>query len=80
MPVFASDIPIHREVGKDYCTYFDVQDPACLAKIIIDIEKTGKMPQVRNSKEYKLTTWEDSCRELFNRVQELADIPTAKQI
>ena len=71
LPVLVSDIPIHREVGKDFCTYFDINNPDYLAKIIIDIEKTGKMPQVRSSKEYKPTTWEDSCRELFNRVQDL---------
>ena len=71
LPVLASDIPIHREVGKEFCAYFDVNDPACLAKIIIDIEKTGKMPKVRSSKEYKLITWQDSCRELFNQAQVL---------
>lgn len=71
LPVFASDIPIHREVGKDFCTYLDINDPACLAKIIIDIEKNGKMPQVRSNREYKPTTWEDSCRELFARIQAL---------
>jgi alpha-1,2-rhamnosyltransferase len=71
LPVLASDIPIHREVGKDFCTYFDIHDPDDLAKIIIDIEKTGKMPKVRSSKEYKLTTWKDSCRELFTRIQAL---------
>jgi len=72
LPVFASDIPIHREVGKDFCTYFDINDPACLAKMIIDIEKTGKMPQVRNNNEYKLLTWKDSCRELFTQVHILS--------
>ncbi len=71
LPVLASDIPIHREVGKDFCTYFDVHNPDDLAKIIMDIEKTGKMPQVRSSKEYKLTTWKDSCRELFTRIRAL---------
>ena len=71
LPVLASDIPINRETGKDFCTYFDINNPDCLAKIIINIEKTGNLPQVRNNKEYKLTTWEDSCRELFNRIQDL---------
>jgi alpha-1,2-rhamnosyltransferase len=72
LPVLASDISINRETGKDFCTYFDIHDPASLAKMIINIEKTGKMPQVRNNKEYKLITWEDSCRELFNQVQALS--------
>jgi O-antigen biosynthesis alpha-1,2-rhamnosyltransferase len=72
LPVLASDTPVHREVGKDFCVYFDINDPACLAKIIIDIERTGKMPQVRNNKEYRATTWEDSCRGLLNQIQDLS--------
>jgi alpha-1,2-rhamnosyltransferase len=72
LPVLASDIPIYREVGKDFCAYFDISDPDCLAKIIIDIEETGKMPQVRNNKEYKLITWEESCKELFTQIQALS--------
>ncbi len=74
LPVLASDIPIHREVGKEFCTYFDINNPACLAKIVIDIEKTGKMPQVRSSKEHKLTTWKDSCRGLFTQIEVLSKI------
>jgi len=69
LSVFASDIPIHREVGKDFCAYFDINDPAHLAKIIVDIEKTGEMPQVRSNREYKPVTWNDSCRELFVKIQ-----------
>jgi alpha-1,2-rhamnosyltransferase len=72
LPVFASDIPIHREVGKDFCTYFDIRDPDCLAKIIIDIEKTGTLPHARSNKEYKPTTWKDSCEELFTQVHTLS--------
>ena len=76
LPVLVSDIPVHRETGKDFCTYFDINNSSCLAKIIVNIEKTGKMPQVRSSKEYKLTTWKDSCRELFARIQALSSTVT----
>ena len=72
LPVLASDIPIHREVGKYFCAYFDIRDPACLAKMIVEIEETGKMPQVRSNKEYKSVRWEDSCRELFTQIQALS--------
>ncbi|MGE5197642.1 MAG: glycosyltransferase family 4 protein [Deltaproteobacteria bacterium] len=68
-----SDIPIHREVGKDFCTYFDISNPDFLAKIIINIEKNVKTPEIRkNKEEYKLTGWEDSCRELLTQVQALS--------
>ena len=67
LPVLASDIPIHREVGKDLCTYFDISDPACLAKIIINIEKTGKLPDTMPPECHKLPDWKDSCRELLEK-------------
>lgn len=72
LPVLASDTPIHREVGKDFCTYFDISDPSYLAKIIINIEKTGKMPEVRAPEEYNLPTWKDSCRELLSKAAALS--------
>jgi hypothetical protein len=43
-----------------------------LAKIIIDIEKTGTLPYARSNKEYKPTTWKDSCEELFTQVHALS--------
>ncbi len=73
LPVLASDISTHRKVGKDFCTYFDINNPDCLAKMVINIEENGKLPQVRSNKEYKLTTWKESCRELFTQVQALSN-------
>lgn len=74
LPVLASDIPIHREVGKDFCLYFDINDPADLTNIIINIEKTGKMPEVRKPEDYDLLTWKDSCRELLSKVMTLSEM------
>jgi len=62
-----SDIPIFREVGKDFCVYFDNSEPASLAKMVIDIEKGQKMPEVRRPEEYQLPDWKDSCRELLTK-------------
>jgi alpha-1,2-rhamnosyltransferase len=72
LPVLASDIPVFREVGKDFCTYFDINQPRCLAKLIIGIESQGKMPQVRNIGEYQLPDWNDSCRELLSKAVALS--------
>ena len=65
LPVLASDIPTFREIGKDFCAYFDISRHTSLAKIIIDIENSGKMPEVRKPEEYQLPDWRDSCRELL---------------
>jgi len=67
LPVLASDIPIFREVGRDFCTYFDINHPSSLAQLIIDVEKQGKMLEVRSFEEYQLPDWKDSCRELLNK-------------
>lgn len=46
--VFASDTPIHREVGGDQCTYFDVADAARLADTLLRWEaKQNERPAVR---------------------------------
>jgi len=73
LPVLASDIPIFREVGQDFCTYFDLSQPASLAKIIIDIEEKGKMPEVCNPGGYQLLDWKDSCRELLGKAVALSE-------
>ncbi|MCX5700950.1 MAG: glycosyltransferase [Candidatus Omnitrophica bacterium] len=72
LPVLISDTPIYREVGKDFCAYFDISNPISLAKIIIDIETTGKLPKVKDNNEYRLPTWKDSCRDLFTQVRILS--------
>lgn len=67
LPVFASDIPIFREVGRDFCTYFDQTNPDSLADIICKIESEGKMPPVAKPEKLSLTSWTDSCRELLTK-------------
>ncbi len=62
---FASDTPIHREVGKTDCVYFDLNDPKSL---VAEIEKweliaddaSGRLP-IR-----KPTTWEECSRLLIS--------------
>ena len=45
-----SDIPIHREAGRDFCTYFDPQSPAALARLVCDVEATGRFPRCATSR------------------------------
>ncbi len=73
LPVLVSDIPIFHEVGRDFCAYFDVRDPASLAKMVMSIEKDGKMPEVRDPDEYQLPDWKDSCRELLSKAVVLGE-------
>ena len=67
LPVFASDIPIHREVGRDYCSYFDNQDPDSLAHLVCDVEASGRFPTVRKPDDFALPDWAGSTREFVDR-------------
>lgn len=67
LPVLASDIPIHREVGQDYCTYFDRLVPDSLVRIVSDIETSGEFPPVRRADEFALPGWLASTRELLGQ-------------
>jgi len=69
LPVLASDIPVHRETGGDFCTYFDIKHPPDLAGIIVGIEKSGRMPPVRDNREYIPVGWEESYRELIEKTR-----------
>ncbi len=62
---FASDTPIHREVGRDDCTYFDLADPQSLVECILDWES-----QLAESKPRlpvrQPVAWSESNLQLFN--------------
>jgi alpha-1,2-rhamnosyltransferase len=70
-PVLASDIPVYREVGGDFCSYFDLEDSSSLADIIIKWEKTGQEPPHRNLNEFKWPTWKESTEELLKKIIDL---------
>ncbi|MCU0960444.1 MAG: glycosyltransferase family 4 protein [Pirellulaceae bacterium] len=67
LPVLASDIPIHREVGQDFCTYFDHRAPDALVQLVTDIEATGMFPPVHRADEFALPDWEASTREFLQQ-------------
>ncbi len=74
--VLASDIPIHREVGGEACTYFDLADPGSLAGWVIQWEQGGTVSprgEAANggASNRGLTTWDESCRELLATVVDL---------
>ncbi|WP_289020737.1 glycosyltransferase family 1 protein [uncultured Desulfobacter sp.] len=66
LPVIASDIPVHREIGKNYIGYCDIHDPESLAKLITGIEEKGlcdEVPLVQDT--HGWISWEESSRMLF---------------
>ena len=75
--VMASDIPVHREIGRQSCDYFDLADPRSLAETVIGRE-SGRSPSHRRTPE-TLTTWKESCEDLLVKTLALAQkIPTGR--
>ncbi len=67
LPVLASDIPVHREVGQDNIGYFDIHSPLALADKIQSIEY-GEEELIKADKEnFRIFSWEDSSHELFDK-------------
>lgn len=67
LPVLASDIPIHREVGHDFCTYFELSDAATLARQIDGLERSGSLPAVAPAKDFHAVGWADSARDFVDQ-------------
>lgn len=65
--VFASDIPIHREVGKQYCSYCDLNSPQDLADQILAWEQAGSSNPGPSSVKLRPKTWEESSRLLLDQ-------------
>jgi alpha-1,2-rhamnosyltransferase len=69
--VWASDIPVFREVGGEYCLYFDLRSPQSLAELIRR-DGRGKLAGTpRPLAEFHWPDWEESCRELLQKILEL---------
>ena len=69
LPVMASDIPIHREVGGDKIGYFDIKDTSDLVKKLTKIQKSQIPPNMIPKKNFSWIDWQDSTKMLFQKIQ-----------
>jgi alpha-1,2-rhamnosyltransferase len=72
LPVLASDIPIHREVGGDFCAYFDLAKPGALAEMVRRLERCGALPGVAPAEEYRPVNWPESSRDFVRQTLQAA--------
>jgi len=65
-PVLSSDIPVSREIGKNYVSYFDNNEESLL-RCMIDIERHGIEPEkLIEAKKYAQTfSWDNSYKKLL---------------
>jgi len=76
LSVFASDTPIHREVGTEHCRYFDLNNSESLSRMILAIEN-NHVPLDAPASTYEPTMWKDSCRELLTKSFRMAAMARA---
>lgn len=62
LQVLASDIPIHREVGKNYVTYFNIYEQDSLYKVI------RYNDFIKNLDSFNWNSWKDSCQDLIKKI------------
>lgn len=64
--VFASDTPIHREVGGDDCTYFDLKSPTSLCKELLDWQHLPSIDPPHHAASTACLDWLESSTMLLN--------------
>lgn len=71
LPVLASDIPVFREIGGEFCQYFALGD---VASLDTEIDKlSANIEDVRaRMKGFKWLTWKQAAEQLFDRVITMA--------
>jgi glycosyltransferase involved in cell wall biosynthesis len=68
LPVLCSDIPVFREVGTTFCTYFPLGSPSVLARAIQDaLDHPRLIPPG-----FSWPGWHASCHQLLQKSQVLA--------
>ena len=73
LPVLASDIPIHREVGGEKIDYFDLSRPDSLVSLINDIESGSKPLKQVDTESIAIASWGESTEELLNKTIAMAN-------
>ena len=72
-PVLAADIPVIREVGKDYCVYFAPNDEGSFVKKVSELlEDEGKYQTIKkHAEEFQAFTWSDTTANIVRAVDEI---------
>jgi alpha-1,2-rhamnosyltransferase len=76
VPVFASDIDPHREVGGKHVVCFDRRSPAALAAALEAFETSGRLPDgVQPPETFHWPDWRESTVELLDELLRLSRAP-----
>jgi glycosyltransferase involved in cell wall biosynthesis len=76
LKVFASDIEVFREIGGDYCQYFDLGNPDSLALQIATFFSQTRLSSKREDDIiFSWPNWEESTKEFVQLVMKLSESP-----
>lgn len=59
--VFASNIPVHQEIGGKHCVYFDPRDSKALAQLLIDYSTRGQFPAEWPPTGFRIPSWDEAA-------------------
>jgi len=80
LPVLASDIPIHKEVGKSMVEYFDITKSDALVELISEIENHKRALKSVDTNQVSLATWDKSAQELLGKLVILSQEKRVKNV
>lgn len=66
LPAMGSDIPVFREVGRDFMAYFDLASPQSLADQVMQFESSGKFPSLKPVSDWQWIGWSEASHQLIN--------------
>src|SRR5690606_19013469 len=66
LPAMASDIPVFREVGRDFMVYFDLTTPQSLANQVMQFESSGKFPSLKPISDWQWIGWSEASQQLID--------------
>ena len=69
LAVLASDIAVHREIGKENIGYFDLNSVDDLTEQIKNIQDKGIPKQLQVSKNFQWLSWHQSTQMLLNKIK-----------
>jgi glycosyltransferase involved in cell wall biosynthesis len=70
--VFASDIPVFREIAPGHAVFFDPHDPAALAGLLARFCQHGEFAAPLAGQPFAWPDWRESADDLLRRVMRLA--------
>lgn len=77
LPVLASDIPVHREIGGEFCRFFDPHSTEQLLQLMLACLGRAALPPVRPASEFHPTPWSEASNSLWRECLRLAELSRA---